>query len=196
MKWSNRVAVDTIKNSFAKCGITAQLAEENDGKVDEEFAIHVKELRNQIDNDPTTGFDAVSCTVEPAFDSDQVDWTESRNACIADHLRGPTEVVDFDDGNDDESMKEEIPDFRISPREALVLLNKIICTTGIDAEDCESLGELSKNLERFVINTKKQASIISFFLLVKNIQYLRICCFILPISPGKTLIHVSEKPCN
>ena len=71
-----------------------------------------------------------------------MDWGEaSRNVCIEEDLHGPTEVVkeDSDGGDDDESMMEEIPDFRISPREALFLPGKIMCRTDIDAEDSESI---------------------------------------------------------
>ena len=72
---------------------------------------------------------------------DQEDWGEaSRNVCIEENLHEPIEVVeeDSDDGDDDESMMEKIPDFRISSREALVEFGKIMCTTDIDAEDSES----------------------------------------------------------
>ena len=40
-----------------------------------------------------------------------------------------------------------------------------MCTADIDAEYCKSLGKLNKKLKKFVISTKKQASITSFFLL-------------------------------
>lgn len=71
-----------------------------------------------------------------------MDWGEaSRVACIEEYLQGPIKVVgeDSDDSDDDESMMEEIPDFRISPREALFLPSKIMCRTDIDAEDSESI---------------------------------------------------------
>ena len=102
-----------------------------------------KNLLSQIDSDLTAeeyiDFDARMCTAEPAIDSDQVDWREaSTNVCIKEHQHGTIEVAEDSDGdNDDESMMEDIPDFRISPQEALVLLDKITCTTGIDAEDRE-----------------------------------------------------------
>ena len=51
---------------------------------------------------------------------------------------------DSDDSDDDESMMEEIPHFHVSHREALVLFDKIMCTTGIDAEDRESLSKLNE----------------------------------------------------
>lgn len=76
-----------------------------------------------------------------------MDWGEaSRNVCIEEDLHGPTEVVkeDSDGGDDDESMMEEIPHFHVSHREALVLFDKIMCTTGIDAEDRESLSKLNE----------------------------------------------------
>lgn len=34
----NEVTIDTIENWFAKYGITEQIAEDKDGKLDEEFA--------------------------------------------------------------------------------------------------------------------------------------------------------------
>ena len=49
----NEVTVDTIKNCFAKCGTIDQVAEDNDGKLNEEFADMVKELTSQIDSNLT-----------------------------------------------------------------------------------------------------------------------------------------------
>ena len=72
----------------------------------------------------------------------------SRNTCIQEQLHGPIEVVqeDSNDGNDDESMMEDIPDFCITLREALVLLHEIMCTTGIDEEDHKSPSKLNERL--------------------------------------------------
>ena len=104
----------------------------------------VEELTSQTYSNLTTeeyiGF--IEYTVEPTTGSYQVDWREaSRNVCIEEDLHGPTEAVkeDSDGGDDDESMMEEIPDFRISPREALVFPGKIMCRIDIDAEDSESI---------------------------------------------------------
>ena len=127
----NEVTVDTIKNYFAKCGITEKIVEDNNQELDEKFANLVKELTSQIYSDFTAeeyiDFNAEMCTAEPAIDSDQVDQIEaSRNVCIEENLHGPMKVVeeDSDDGDEDEFMVEEVLDFRISPREALVLLLK------------------------------------------------------------------------
>ena len=76
-----------------------------------------------------------------------MDWREaSRVACIKEYLQGPIKVVgeDSDDSDDDESLMKEIRHFHVSHREALVLFDKIMCTTGIDAEDRESLSKLNK----------------------------------------------------
>ena len=75
---------------------------------------------------------------------------------------------DSDDDNDDESMMEEIPDFHVSPREALVLYDKIMGTTGIDTEDRKSLSTPNKKWEKLVITTKKETPITIIFF-AKNI---------------------------
>ena len=65
---------------------------------------------------------------------------------------------------------EEIFDFCISPREVLVFRDKIMCTTGIDAEDSESISKLNKKLEKCFNSSKKKTSITSFFSSEKGIS--------------------------
>ena len=74
----------TIRNYFAKCGITQQLVAD-DEDLEQEFADLAKELANEIDSDMNpkeyADFDSETSTSEPAINSDQVDWREeSRNA--------------------------------------------------------------------------------------------------------------------
>ena len=44
----NEVTVITVKNCYAKCGITEYIAENNDKELDEEFGNQVKELTGQV----------------------------------------------------------------------------------------------------------------------------------------------------
>ena len=44
----NEVTVVTVKNCYAKCGITEYIAENNDKELDEEFGNQVKELTGQV----------------------------------------------------------------------------------------------------------------------------------------------------
>ena len=54
-----------MKNCFAECGITKQIAEDNNDELGEEFTDVVKELVTQIDYDLTSeeyiDFDAKTC---------------------------------------------------------------------------------------------------------------------------------------
>ena len=78
-----------MKNCFAECGITKQIAEDNNDELGEELTDVVKELVTQIDYDLTAeeyiDFEVrrALVTIEPAIDSDQVNWREAwRHACI------------------------------------------------------------------------------------------------------------------
>ena len=44
----NKVTVVTVKNCYAKYGITEHIAENNDKELDEEFGNQVKELTSQV----------------------------------------------------------------------------------------------------------------------------------------------------
>ena len=78
-------------------------------------------------------------------------------------------------------------------RLSVITFNFRSCKLKIIVFRCCSISFLNKNQGKFVISTKKSSAYHKFLFFVKKTHYLRICCFIFAISPGKTLLHVSEK---
>ena len=72
-----------MKNCFEECGITKRIAEDNNDELGEELTDVVKELVTQIDYDLTAEeyidltVRRALVTIEPAIDSDQVNWREA-----------------------------------------------------------------------------------------------------------------------
>ena len=113
------VSVETIKNCFAKCGITHQIGQDEDDLVDEEFNSLFNELMDPecdmtaeeyVDFDVETYSSLPLCSL--IFDSHMVDWrVSSVKACVTEHLQkecGDVNEValdsndDKDDGDDND----------------------------------------------------------------------------------------------
>ena len=74
------VSVETIKNCFAKCGITDQIGHDEDELVDEELNSLLNELVDpecDMAAEEYTNFDVETCSSLPPINSDMVDWRVS-----------------------------------------------------------------------------------------------------------------------
>ena len=74
------VSVETIKNCFAKCGITDQIGHDEDELVDEELNFLLNELVDpecDMAAEEYTNFDVETCSSLPPINSDMVDWRVS-----------------------------------------------------------------------------------------------------------------------
>ena len=129
------VSKDTIKSSFAECGVVEQPASIDDDKdVDEEFNNLFEELSKelQIDGDIALSkyfkFDHKVFTSFPLKTFDEFHWIRvSMATCIQEY--GATDdtaiEVESDDGND-EDKKHERDVSQISSREDVGLLDRLV----------------------------------------------------------------------
>ena len=85
------VNVETIKNCFAKCGITEQTNEYEDDIVDKEFNALFNELADSeccMTAEEYVDFDVKTCGSLPAINSDMEDWRlSSVKACVTKYPR-------------------------------------------------------------------------------------------------------------
>ena len=104
------VSAETIKNCFAKCGITDQIGQNEDDLVDEEFNSLFNELVDpeyDVTAEEYANFNVETCSSLPPINSDILDWRESSvKACVTEYLQkecGDVNEValDSDDGKDD-----------------------------------------------------------------------------------------------
>ena len=104
------VSVETIKNCFAKCGITDQIGQDENDLVDEEFNSlfneHVDPECDMIAEE-YADFDVETCSSLPPINSDMVDWrVSSVKACVTEYFQKECADVnevalDSDDDKDD-----------------------------------------------------------------------------------------------
>ena len=86
-----KVSVETIKNGFAKCGITEQTSEDEDDTVDEEFNALFNELADpecDMTAEEYVNFYVETFSSLPTINSDMVNWRVGLvKACVTEYLR-------------------------------------------------------------------------------------------------------------
>ena len=87
----DEVSVETIKNCFAKCGITEQTSADEDDIVDEEFNALFNELADSecdMTAEEYVDFNVETCSSLPAINSNMVDWKlSSVKSYVTEYLR-------------------------------------------------------------------------------------------------------------
>ena len=107
------VSVETIKNCFAKYGITEQTSEDENDIVNEEFNLIFNELADSecdMTAEEYVDLYVETCSSLPAINSDMVDWrVSSAKACVTEYVRKEcgdlNEVASDNDDDDDANRK-------------------------------------------------------------------------------------------
>ena len=168
------VSVETIKNCFAKCGITGHTTESEDDAVDEEFDALFNELNKDSECDMNAeeyvDFDVETSSSLPAINSDMIDWRKySIQKCVAEYLRKQSGEDDLelisgsDDDADDEDAGEVEVDVEVEVGDALNMLDKLVNLKHLNKEERNSLFSIKEKLEKIKISNKKQSSINDYF---------------------------------
>ena len=166
------VSVETIKNCFAKCGITDQISEDEDVLVDEEFNSLFDELadpESDMTAEEYVDFDVETCSSLSAINSDMVDWRVSTvKACVTEYLRKEcgdvnevNEVASDSDDDDDNEANSKVVE--IGTGEALEMLDRLVNLKDLTKEERNSLVAMKDKLERIRVQNKKQSHINDFF---------------------------------
>ena len=170
------VSVETIKNSFAKYGITDQIGQDEDDLVDEEFNSVFNELvvpECDMTAEEYADFDVESCSSLPPINSDIVDWRiSSVKACVTEYLQKKCGYVndmaldsddDKDDGDDNNDNEVNSKVVEIGTREDLEMLDRLVNLKDLTKEKRNSLVAMKDKLEIITIQNKKQSRIYDFF---------------------------------
>ena len=170
------VSVETIKNSFAKCGITDQIGQDEDDLVDEEFNSVFNELvvpECDMTEEEYADFDVETCSSLPPINSDMVDWRiSSVKACVTEYLQKECGYVndmaldsddDKDDGDDNNDNEVNSKVVEIGTREGLEMLDRLVNLKDLTKEKRNSLVAMKDKLEIITIQNKKQSRIYDFF---------------------------------
>ena len=170
------VSVETIKNCFAKCGITDQIGQDEDDLVDEEFNSLFNELVDpecDMTAEEYADFDIEKCSSLPPINSDMVDWrVSSVKACVTEYLQkecGDVNEValdsddDKDNGNDKDDNEDNSKVVQIGTREALEMLDRLVNLKDLTKEERNSLVAMKDKLEIITIQNRKQSRIYDFF---------------------------------
>ena len=170
------VSVETIKNCFAKCGITDQIGQDEDDLVDQEFNSLFNELVDpewDMTAKEYANFDVETCSSLPPINSDMVDWrVSSVKACVTKYLQkecgGVNEVTldcddDKDDGDDNDDNEVNSKVVEIGTREALEMLDRLEDLKDLTKEERNSLVPMKGKLEIITIQNRKQSCIYDFF---------------------------------
>ena len=168
------VSVETIKNCFAKCGITGHTTESEDDAVDEEFDALFNELNKDSECDMNAeeyvDFDVETSSSLPAINSDMIDWRKySIQKCVAEYLRKQSGEDDLelisgsDDDADDGDAGEVEVDVEVEVGDALNMLDKLVNLKHLNKEERNSLFSIKEKLEKIKISNKKQSSINDYF---------------------------------
>ena len=170
------VSVETIKNCFAKCGITNQIGQDEDDLVDEEFNSLFNELADpecDMTAEEYANSDVETCSSLSPINSDIVDWrVSSVKACVAEYLQrecGDVNEVALDsdddkddgDGNDDNEVNSKVVE--IGTREALEMLDRLVNLKDLTKEEGNSLVAMKDKLEITTIQNRKKSRIYDFF---------------------------------
>ena len=147
-----KVSVETIKNWFAKCGITDQIGQDEDDLVDEEFNSLFNEFvdpKCDMTAEEYADFDVETCSSLPPINSNMVDWrVSSVKACVTEYL--PKECGDVnevaldsdddqDDGDDNDDNEVNSKVVEIGTREALEMLDRLVKLKDLTKEERNSL---------------------------------------------------------
>ena len=166
----NEVTEKTIRNCFAKCGILAQTAENDDAELDGEFAELLKELTemDEVENDLTADgyidFEINVPSCHPHINSEMVDWkATSIQECFDEYVNKEYVELDSEDDQEPDSVEDEQESFQVSPREALAMIDRLMYTNGLNNDDQKALFQVKENIEKIVIRQKKQKDIRDFF---------------------------------
>ena len=170
------VSVETIKNCFAKCGITDQIGQDQDDLVDEEFNSLFNELVDpecDMTAEEYADFDVETCSSLPPINSDMVDWrVSSVKACVTEYLQkecGNVNEVsldsddDKDDGDDNDDNEVNSKVIEIGTREALEMLDRLVNLRDLTKEERNSVVAMKDKLEIITIQNRKQSRIYDFF---------------------------------
>ena len=170
------VSVETIKNCFAKCGITDQIGQDEDDLVNEEFNSLFNELVDpecDMTAEEYADFDVETCSSLPPINSDMVDWrVSSVKACVTEYLQNEcgdvNEVAldsddDKDDGDDNNENEVNSKVVEIGTREALEMLDKLVNLKDLTKEERNYLVAMEDKLEIITIQNRKQSRIYDFF---------------------------------
>ena len=170
------VSVETIKNCFAKCGITDQIGQDEDDLVDEEFNSIFNELVDpecDVTVEECADFDVETCSSLPPINFDMVDWrVSSVKACVTEYLQkecGDVNEVTLDsdddkndgDDNDDNEVNSKVVE--IGTREALEMLDRLVNLKDPTKEERNSLVAIKVKLEIITIQNRKQSRTDDFF---------------------------------
>ena len=167
------VRVKTIKNCFAKCGITEQTSEDEDDIVNEEFNAPFNEL---VDSEcDITAEEYVDFNVERyssllAMNSDTVEWSVSSvKACVTEDLRkecddlnevASDDIKDDDkDCDDDDANSTDIEVVEIGTGEALAMPDRLLNLKVLSNKEKNSLVAMKNKLEKLRMLNKKQSYI-------------------------------------
>ena len=109
------VSVETIKNCFAKCGITEQISEDENDIVNEEFNALFNEfvdLECDMTAEEYVNFNVETCSFLPAINSDMVDWRVSLvKSCVIEYLRKEySDLNEVASDNDDDDKDDDDDD--------------------------------------------------------------------------------------
>ena len=170
------VSVETIKNCFAKCGITDQIGQDENDLVDEEFNSLFNEfvdLECDMTAEEYADFDVETCSSLPPINSDVVDWRlSSVKACVTEYLQkkcGDVNEValdsddDKDDGDDNDDNEVNSKVVEIATREALEMLDRLVNLKDLTKEERNSLVAMKDKWEIIAIQNRKQSRIYDFF---------------------------------
>ena len=162
------VSVETIKNCFAKCGITDQIGQDEDDLMDEEFNSLFNELVDpecDMTAEEYADFDVETCSSLPPINSDMVDWrVSSVKACVTEYLQmecGDVNEValdsddDKDDGDDNDDNEVNSKVVEISTREALEMVDRLVNLKDLTKEERNSLVVMKDKLEIITIQNRK-----------------------------------------
>ena len=168
------VRIETIKNCFAKCGITEQTSEDEDDIVDEELNVLFNDLADSecgMIAEEYIDFDVETCSSLPGINSDMVDWRGSSvKACVTEYLRKEcgdlNEVAsdNDDDKDDDDANNKDAEVVEIGTGEALTMLDRLVNLEDLSKEERNSLVARKDKLEKIKVLNKKQSHINDYFM--------------------------------
>ena len=161
------VSETTVKICFAKCGIVQQVVENDESKLDDEFAELFKELTemNGAENDFTAeeyiDFDNEISSFHPPINSEMVDWkAASIQECFNEYVNKEQRIELYsEDDEKPDDIENEQESFQVTSREALAMIDRLVQTSGISNDDQNALFGIKENPERIVITQKKQKDI-------------------------------------